>query len=534
MGIQRKKPVKFILITERKPVWTLALKTATVYLIFGLSWILFSDIAVQTLITNIEVRNTISIIKGFVYVLLSARLIYLVISTAFRKLSDTEQVVEESRNELKTMAFFDSLTSLPNRRRLIERFPDYVAEGGYNISKAILFIDVDNIKIVNDTMGHVFGDELIFRIGERLHSFIALPDELYRLGGDEFVVLARFEHESDIMAKCERILRLFDAPFTVDRILIHSTVSVGVALWPLHSNDSGELIKYADIAMYQAKKEGKNRARLFSQTMMSPVDDRMKIGENLHAALLNRELEVQFQPQIDFKPRKIAGFEALLRWKNPALGSVPPDKFIPVAEETHLIVPIGEWVLEESCRFLARLQSLGFRDLSMSVNVSALQLLQDDFASVIVRILKDTKVDSSALSIELTETVMIESYALISSTIERIKELGIGIALDDFGKGYSSLSYLSTIPITILKIDKTFVDPLSDGNDVRTITGNIVDMGKNLGLTVIAEGVETEEQFAYLARRGCNYAQGWLFSKALPAREAEEYAKKSLAASPAT
>ena len=395
-----KKHKKFLLITERKPIWTIASRTAVIYLIFGLLWILFSDIAVQSLVRNVHLQNIISIIKGFVYVFLSTALIYILIGTAFRKLSDSEQIIEESKSDLKAMAYYDHLTGLSNRRRIIDRFPDYLLEEGKGTAKAILFIDVDNIKLINDTMGHVFGDELIVRIAERLHSHVSLPDELYRLGGDEFVILARFGEIPEISAKCDRILRLFNAPFSIEKSLIHSTVSIGIALYPLHSADPNELLKYADIAMYQA--------------MMSPVDNRMRMGEQLHEALVNRELEVYFQPQIDVTTRRIASYEALLRWNNLALGSVPPDKFIPVAEETHLIVPIGEWVLEQSCRFLARMHGMGYNELVMSVNVSIIQLLQENFTATVLRILADTGLRPEYLELEITETVLMESYALIA------------------------------------------------------------------------------------------------------------------------
>ena len=526
-----KKPLKFFLVSERKPVWLVALKIAAIYLVFGLAWILFSDIAVQILIQDIATRNLISIFKGFIFVILSAILIYLLIEPAFRKQSDSEQIIQESKSELKSLAYYDNLTGLSNRRKLIERFPDYLKEAGKGSSKAILFIDVDNIKLINDTMGHVFGDELIFRIAERLLSYVSLPDELYRLGGDEFVILARFNQISDISAKTDRFRKLFDTPFSIEKNLIHSSVSIGIALYPIHSTDPDELLKCADIAMYQAKKNGKNRACLYNINMMSPVNERMKMGEYLHEALISRELEVYYQPQIDVATRRVASFEALLRWNSSALGWVSPDKFIPVAEETHLIVPIGEWVLEQACRFLTRMHEAGYTDLIMSVNISIIQLLQEDFVASVMRILDRTAVNPEFLELEITESVMMESYSLIEGSLMKIRSLGIGIALDDFGKGYSSLSYLEQLPITVLKIDKNFIDAVTAENIEHTITGNIVGIGKMMGLTVIAEGVETDMQLDYLTTRHCDKIQGWLFCKALPASEAEKYAIANLSVS---
>lgn len=521
---------KFFMVNERTPVWKTALRISVTYLAFGLLWILFSDLAVQTLVSSIRLQNELSIIKGFIYVLLSALIIYLLVAPTLGKISDSEQVIIENRNELKAMAYYDHLTGLSNRWKLLERLPAFLNDSTESESKAIFYIDVDDIKLINDTMGHIFGDMLISRIAQRLSSFLTHTDELYRLGGDEFIILTHFGQISEISAKSTQILELFDDPLDVGKNLIHSTISLGIALYPIHGTDPVELLKCSDIAMYQAKKAGKNRTSLFNINMLEPINERMRIGEYLHQALVNGELEVYYQPQIDIATNRISSFEALLRWTNPILGRVPPDKFIAVAEETHLIIPIGEWVLEQSCRFLVRMHRLGFTALTVSVNISVIQILQETFFPALMRILSDTGLNPACLELEITETILMDAPAEVREHLKKLRSMGIGIALDDFGKGYSSLNYLDQLPITILKVDKSFIDDITESTQEKSITGNIVGIGKKLGLIVIAEGVETQAQLEYLSLRHCDKIQGWIFSKALPADEAEAFAKKSLAA----
>ena len=480
-------------------------------------------------IRDVALQNKVSIFKGFAFVVLSATLIYCLTAPAFSKLSDNEQVILENRNELKTLLYYDHLTGLSNRRKLIERLPVFL-EDSTTKSKALLFIDIDNIKLINDTMGHTFGDTLIAETARLLSSGLVPPDEIYRNGGDEFVILTKFASISEINAKVKSILDLFASPVGIEGTLIHSTISMGISLYPLHGTDPGDLLKCADIAMYQSKKNGKNCAVLYNNNMMTPINERMSIGEYLHDALENGELEVYYQPQISIESKTIASFEALIRWNNRILGRVTPDKFISIAEETHLIIPIGEWILKEACSFLKKLHRDGYPNLSMSVNISMIQLIQEDFAQTVSRIVAETEIDPSKLELEITESVLMESHAVIRKHLDALRSQGIGIALDDFGKGYSSLSYLEQLPITTLKIDKIFIDGIVDSISDTSITGNIVRIGKKLGLTVIAEGVETETQLEYLTFQQCDKIQGWIFSKALAESDAMAYARENSAA----
>ncbi len=521
------KTDKFFMISDRKPTWRTALGIALIYLVFSLLWIFFSDTLLGFLVQDQDIITRISIAKGIVFVVTSAIIIYLMVAPALHKISDNEQVIMENRNELKILLYYDHLTGLSNRRKLIERLPEFLADETTK-GKALMFIDIDNIKLINDTMGHAFGDLLIAETSKRLKGILEPPEEIFRIGGDEFLILTNFSQITSLKTKTEAIIHAFDDPIPIQNALIHNTVSVGISLYPMHGTDPGELLKCADIAMYQAKSCGKNTATLYNVNMMTSINDRMSIGEYLHDALTDGELEIYYQPQITTDTGRISSFEALLRWNNRVLGRVSPDKFIGVAEETHLIIPIGDWILKNSCRFLKKLHDQGYNDLSVSINISMIQLLQDDFSRKVARIIENEGLNPERIELEITESVLMESYTIIRGQLDELRKMGITIALDDFGKGYSSLSYLEQLPITTLKIDKSFVDRISDPTNDTSITGNIVKIGKKLGLTVIAEGVETNAQLAYLASQQCDKIQGWVYSKALPEPEAEAFAIQNL------
>jgi diguanylate cyclase (GGDEF)-like protein len=516
---------RFLYVNERKPVWKPALLVASQYLVFGVLWITLSDTIVNALIADDGLRLTVTLSKGIVYVLLSALIIYSLVARVLKKLGDKEQIILENRNELKVMLYYDHLTGLSNRRKLIERLPEYLNDGTSR-SKALLYIDVDDIKLINDTMGHTFGDELIVTVSKTIAAGLMKGEELYRLGGDEFIVLMKFDELTDAQERAMTIMESFEKPLSIENTLIHCTISIGVSVYPRHCADPGELLKFADIAMYEAKNNGKKQAVIYNPGMMNAINERMSIGEYLHDAMTKNELEVFFQPQFEMESRRIASFEALLRWNNHILGKVSPDKFISVAEETHLIIPIGKWILRESCLFVKSLHEGGFPDITVSVNISMIQLLQEDFVDTVLSTLEETGLAPKYLDIEITETIVMESWAISREKLERLRSHGIGVALDDFGKGYSSLSYLAQLPITILKIDKIFIDGIVEGGQDASLTGNIVEIGRKLGLTVIAEGVETDGQLLYLEREKCDRVQGWIFSKALPAVDARRLLEK--------
>lgn len=523
MAKRLKHQSEFIFITERTPVWPTALKISALYLLFAIIWILFSDYIVFSFFKDVNLQGQISTIKGFIFVFLSALIIFFSIYPTLSKLSDKEQVIIENRNELKTLLYYDHLTELSNRFKLLDRLPTYL-EDGTSKGKALLYIDVDDIKLINDTMGHATGDLLIVETAKRIASFMNPPDELYRLGGDELLLLTKFSQISSLKEKADALLNLFSTPFIIENTHIHSTISIGIALYPIHSTDPDELLKFADLAMFHAKHTGKNCSVLYNANMLASIHERRNLGEQLHTALIKNELEIYYQPQINTETRRLSGFEALLRWNNPLLGKVFPDKFIPVAEETQLIIPFGEWVIRRACMFIHSLHLKGFSNLSISVNVSMIQLLQNNFAQSVLDIIHETEVKPNCLEIEITESILMETHQFVLQQLSILHEKGIRIALDDFGKGYSSLSYLARLPISTLKIDKVFIDTIDEAENDTSLAGDIIRIGKKLGLNVVAEGVETEVQFSYLANQKCDFIQGWIFSKALREKDAELFA----------
>lgn len=430
--------------------------------------------------------------------------------------------LSDSEEKYTYLALHDVLTGLPNRRSLVE---DFSAICNNNSAKrmALLFIDMDNFKYINDTMGHEFGDELINKASERLTDVLMNKGKLYRLGGDEFILLANdIETRSEAEKFTFDVLNSFRDEFEIRNSALHISFSIGIALYPNHGNNLEELIKCADISMYKAKEQGKNRYVIYDTAMNKEFSERMIIEKHLHSAMENNEFEVYYQPQLDLQTQKVTGIEALLRWNNAELGNVSPLKFIKIAEDTHFIIPLGEWVLDQACIFMKKLQENGFTDLTISVNISTLQLLQFDFTEKVCEILESHKLNPECIELEITETILIESFATAYKKLNKLRNMGIKIALDDFGKGYSSLNYLKQLPISTLKIDKSFIDNVSIDREDRTITRHIITLGRSLGMSVIAEGVEHNEQLEYLKKYHCDKIQGYLFSKPLPAENVEK------------
>lgn len=427
-------------------------------------------------------------------------------------------ITEIKKNEarLREYAYHDTLTGLPNRLALYEDFEKQITASPGKTA-ALFIIDSDNFKFINDSMGHSLGDILIKKMGERLTSiFKDQGSKIYRLGGDEFVLFTFYDRIDEVFRYAQEIERNFNEPIEIEENTVCITVSVGIATCPANGNSIDELIKNADIALYKAKDAGKNCYVLFSDEMHEKIKQRMLIEKHLRNAIENNELDLYYQPQVDATTGDITGFEALLRWHNRELGFVPPLSFISVAEETRLINPIGKWVLQKACSFLKKIHATGNEDVTVAVNVSIFQLLQDDFVDIVEETLYSEGIAPDCLELEITESILMESFNVISLILRKLKKLGVRIALDDFGKGYSSLSYLRQLPIDTLKIDKCFVDGILSDTESASLTGMIVKLGQNLGLTVIAEGVEEQKQMDFLKENGCHKIQGYLFSKPLP------------------
>ena len=451
------------------------------------------------------------------------------LTSLYEELSATEEELRQQfeeicthKEQLQHMAFHDSLTGLPNRLALYNDFPD-ITDSNTAQCKAMMYVDTDNFKYINDTMGHSVGDELVKQIGYRLADMIGTRYRIYRLGGDEYIIfMSCISCINEVKEFADKLVKSFQVPYTVNGHILHVTSSIGVALYPEHGRSVDEILKYADIALYQAKANGKNSVIFYQTDMNKAVTQRMMVEKHLRNALENNEFLLHFQPQIDILTGCISGFEALLRWNNPKLGNVPPDQFIKIAEDTHLIVPIGDWVLNEACRFMKGIHNKGFGGLTISVNISILQLMQVDFCDNVMNTLESTDLDPDCLEIEITESILMESYDLIQKKLENLRVKGVKIALDDFGQGYSSLSYLRKLPITTLKIDKIFIDSISENGMDKSFTDTIVLIGQKMGLNVIAEGVEKKEQLDYLREHGCHKVQGYYFSRPVPGCRVEE------------
>ncbi len=425
--------------------------------------------------------------------------------------------LKDYESKLFYLAYHDQLTGLKNRFALQERL-DYLKRENEIKNYALLYIDIDNFKYVNDAMGHRFGDMLLTKVSERLLNSTTVNNSVYRIGGDEFIVLIEnYDKKEYIERTAVAILKAFKPLFEIESINIFATISVGISIYPEHGKEIDSLLKNADIALYKAKESGKNRIVFYNDPMNEEIAGRVKIEKSLRTALDKKEFELYYQPQLDIRTGTISGFEALIRWRSGDLGFVSPQDFIGVAEATHLIIPIGEWVLKTACQFLNNLERLGYKGLSMSVNISMIQLIQDDFVDMVLDNIDAVHINPIQLELEITESILMESYEVIAKKLKILRARGIRIALDDFGKGYSSLNYLKLLPITTLKIDKSFIDTISSKG--KTLTDLIVKMGRSMDLCVVAEGVETQEQFDFLIKHKCNKIQGYLFSKPMPESE---------------
>lgn len=434
--------------------------------------------------------------------------------------------------EIKHLAFYDLLTRLPNRRLLLDRLNQALASSARSAkSGALLFIDLDNFKTLNDTLGHDIGDLLLQQVARRLESCIREGDTVARLGGDEFVVM--LEDLSDVVDDAaaqaevvgEKILFIINQPYQLGTNDYNTTPSIGVTLFKEHQSSIDDLLKQADIAMYQAKHEGRNRLRFFDQKMQDTINARVALEGELRKALEQRQFQLYYQIQVDssYKP---LGAEALIRWFHPERGMVSPFYFIPLAEDTELILPIGQWVLDTACAQLKTWQQEPLtRDLVLAVNVSARQFYQADFVSRVRTAINEYDIDPKLLKLELTESMLVKDIEDTIATMKALNEIGIRFSLDDFGTGYSSLQYLKRLPLDQLKIDQSFVRDISTNLSDKTIVRTIIAMAESLNLNVIAEGVETEEQREILMGRGCKYYQGYLFGKPLPIEQFEALLK---------
>lgn len=431
-------------------------------------------------------------------------------------------------DEIMNLAFYDSLTGLPNRRLLLDRLNHAMASSARTGREgALLFVDLDNFKTLNDTLGHDVGDLLLQQVAQRLKSCISEVDMVARMGGDEFVVMLEDLSEREIGAAAyteavaENILATLNVSYQLDTHKYKSTPSIGVSLFNGHERGLDELLKQADIAMYQAKKAGRNTVRFFDPKMQDVINARVLMEGELHSALENRQFQLHYQMQIDSSQR-VLGAEVLIRWAHPERGLISSEHFIPLTEETGLILPIGQWVLETACAQLKIWQQDALtRDLVLAVNVSAKQFRKYDFVNQVQDAIRRHAITPSRLKLELTESLLMESVEDISESMNALNKIGIQFSLDDFGTGYSSLQYLKQLPFDQLKIDQSFVRDIVHDSSDRAIVRTIIAMAESLNMGVIAEGVETEEQRQILLSNGCTHFQGYLFGKPVPIEQFE-------------
>ena len=421
--------------------------------------------------------------------------------------------------QLKHLATHDELTGLANRTLLLDRLEQsihYARRSGRLV--AVLLLDLDRFKVINDSLGHAFGDKVLSAVAHRLQQNVRAADTVARLGGDEFVILlAEVAEAEDVGLVATKILRKLGVPLTIGGREITVTASLGISLYPRDGDDGGTLVRNADIAMCRAKGDERSTFAFFSPEMKQRVLETLELENAMRQALEREEFCLHYQPKVDLVTGRIVGCEALVRWRHPQRGMISPDDFIPLAEETGLIVPLGAWVLREACRQVKDWHAEGLQELNVAVNLSARQFSKENLPQLVVEILQSVDLPSKFLELELTESMVMDDPIRAERTMRDLKRLGVGLSLDDFGTGYSSLNYLRRFPVDSLKIDRTFIRDVATDPSGGSVVNSVIDIAHNLGLTAIAEGVETQEQLAFLAGCGCDMFQGYLFSKPLPA-----------------
>jgi diguanylate cyclase (GGDEF)-like protein/PAS domain S-box-containing protein len=440
---------------------------------------------------------------------------------------------QKFEDKIRELAYFDSLTGLPNRESFLMHVDQSIKSASrHKHELAALFLDLDNFKRINDTLGHTIGDLLLKAIAERLQECLRSSDivghdtdyvstnMVSRFGGDEFTMLLTEIHNSDVAAVVsQRVMESLMRPLNLAGHEVVVTPTIGIAIFPEDGNNSEVLFRNADTAMYAAKRNGKNQFQFYNKAMNANAKERLMMESQLRNALEHKELQLHYQPQMELDNGRVVGVEALLRWQSKKLGNVPPDTFIPIAEDSGLIIPIGEWVLRTACTQLKAWQDTGVPIERVAVNISVRQFMHPRFFELVKQVIEDTGLDAESLELEITESLLMQDVETAIHLLRELKAIGIQLAIDDFGTGYSSLSYLKRYPIDRLKVDKAFVQDITTNFQDAAITKAVIAMGNNMDLRVIAEGVETEEQLHYLVDKQCHEVQGYYLSKPIPAHE---------------
>ncbi len=423
---------------------------------------------------------------------------------------------------IQHLAYHDYLTDLPSRNMLEKYLSTCLEhEGNKEVKKAILFIDLDRFKVINDTLGHAMGDLLLKEVAKRLRGSVKAKDEIFRQGGDEFIVILEDADRDEAAKVAERMIQVLSVPHKINQYDVFTSPSIGISLYPDDGDTVEKVIKHADFAMYQAKSAGKKTYKFYSLIKEDSSYNSLQLEMELHKAIDKKQLVLHYQPRVNLKSGRIIGAEALIRWNHPKWGMIPPEKFIPIAEETGQILFIGEWAMYTACIQAKEWHKKGFSGFIISVNLSARQFSRANLVDAIADILKRTGLEPQYLELEITESMTADIERAIT-TLRELKCLGVRISIDDFGTGFSSLNYLKRFPVNTLKIDQSFVRELHNNYHDETIVKTIISMAHNLNLNVVAEGIENREHLEFLQQHLCNESQGYYFSKPVPSSLFEE------------
>lgn len=496
-----------------------AVKIAVLYGIMGILWIAFPDAILKNVLNNSVDFQQISIYKGWAYVGITCLLIFflvvkrlLVFEGALTKVEKSYERQKEVEKKLHLIAYCDPLTGLPNRTCFEERIQELIKEQDKKF--ALIYMDVDNFKMINDTLGHLAGDKFLIHIADVLQNSIPRNEFAARLGGDEFaIILHEAQSEEEITCKIQNLLWSIRKPWKMNEQEFYVSVSMGIVMYPTQADSYDNLMKNSDIAMYQVKKHSKDNYCFYSKELQEMNMRQITMINELHRAIEKEEFFMVYQPIIDLHTGKMSGVEALIRWLHPEKGVISPIEFIPVAEETGLIHEIGRYVMEQAFRQKQSWEEKGYSHLKMSINVSGKSLVQKGFVEHIRKLLLETGIDSSEIQLEITETVLIEKMKASKIVLKEVSDMGIKIALDDFGTGYSSLTYLKNLPINVVKLDSNFVKGILEKGEDSVIVESVIRLTHDLNLQMVAEGIENGKQLSILKSNQCDYGQGYLFSR---------------------
>jgi len=507
-------------------------------LAFGCSWIFYSDNLITRYASNdVNSLKNLQTYKGWLYVFFTAALLFIMVKSLvkiimikeesrernYEKLLESERKLKESMKELEKLVYCDFLTGLPNRRFLLEKIENIIKTADNNSKFSFLFLDLDNFKMVNDIFGHDYGDKLLKMIASELKSCIHEGDIVGRLGGDEFLILLGNTYSTDeIERKAKNIINLFSRQWNLCGKEFFITASIGVVIYPNNGTDLQTLYKNADTAMYQAKEKGKNCFLFFNQSMNDKVSKKMEMENKIRKAIKNREFVVYYQPQLDIETFEIKGVEVLVRWKHPTEGIIEPANFIQIAEDSGQIVEIDQFVMQTACKQLKAWIDSGIKPITISVNLTSKEFMQENFLIVLNEIVNNTGIEANYLELEITERLVMKDLDIALGILKELKAIGVKISLDDFGTGYSSLNYLKRLPIDTIKIDKSFMNEITEDSKEEAIAETIIELAHKMNLTVIAEGIETIKQLEFIKEHKCDKAQGYYFSKPIPVDEVEK------------